>query len=261
MINRRDLIGGGAVTAAAVLAGSSGAQTSAAGASEYYLMRRYRMNSGPQTGAASKYFQDALVPALGRMGMGPVGVMSLTYGAGTPTTVLLVPSTDLTKLVQLDLLLAKDSAFTQAAAPFWSPAATAPPFERVSSSVSVAFEGYPKLTVPAKGPRILQLRTYESPTYAAHIRKVEMFHSGEFDIFAKTGSENVFFADDLIGSRGPSLTYMLAHRDLAAMDAHWKAFGADPGWQKLSHDPKYASEPIVSTVDNLVLTPATYSQI
>ena len=260
-MNRRDLISGGAVAAAAVLAPKSDAQSPAADAREYYLLRRYKMNSGPQTATAGKYFQDALLPALGRMGLGPVGVMNLSYGAGTPTTVLLVPSTDLTRLVQLDLLLAKDAAFTQAAAPFWNPAATAPPFERVSSSISVAFEGYPKLTPPVKEPRILQLRTYESPTYAAHIRKVEMFHSGEFAIFAKTGSTNVFFADDLIGNRGPSLTYMLAHKDLAATDAHWKAFGADPDWQKLSHDPKYASEPIVSTVDNLLLTPAAYSQI
>lgn len=259
-MNRRALLSGGAAAAAGLGYRAQG-QSGNAGGREYYLLRRYQLHSGPQGGVATKYFQDALLPALGRMGLGPVGVMNLTYGAGTPTTVLLVPSADLVKLVQLDLLLAKDTAFTQAAAPFWSPAATAPPFDRVSSSISIAFEGYPKLTVPAREPRILQLRTYESPTYAAHIRKVEMFHNGEFDIFAKTGSGNVFFADDLIGNRGPSLTYMLAHKDLAAMDAHWKAFGADPDWQKLSHLPKFAGEPIVSTIDNLVLTPTPYSQI
>lgn len=257
-MDRRQVLTGAAALAAATLAtqnSAAAAQNSAPGAREYYLLRRYKSNSGPQTSITGKYFQEALLPALGRMGLGPVGVMNLTYGAGTPTMVLLVPSTDLTRLVQLDLLLAKDTAFTEAAAPFWSPAATAPPFERVSSSISAAFEGYPKLTVPMKGQRILQLRTYESPTHAAHLRKVEMFHSGEFKIFERTGSGNVFFADDLIGSRGPSLTYMLAHKDLAAMDANWKAFLADPDWVKLSHDPKFASEPIVSTVDNLVLTP------
>lgn len=259
-MNRRNLISGGAVAAAAATLAAQAQSSSQAGAREYYLLRRYKLNSGPQAATTGKYMQGALLPALGRMGLGPVGVMNLTYGAGTPTIVLLVPSTDLTKLVQLDLVLAKDAAFTEAAAAFWGPAATAPPFERVSSSISVAFEGYPKLTPPMKGQRILQLRTYESPTYAAHIRKVEMFHNGEFAIFAKTGSTNVFFADDLIGNRGPSLTYMLAHKDLAAMDANWKAFGADPDWTKLSHDPKFASEPIVSTIDNLVLTPTAYSQ-
>ncbi len=263
-MDRRDLVKGGAAVAAmmAGVAESGSAQSqSVAGGREYYLIRRYKFSSGPQGQIASKYFQDALLPALGRMSMGPVGVMGLTYGAETPTTYVVIPSTDVTKLAQLDLLLAKDDAFTEAAAPFWSPAATAPPFDRVSSSLSIAFEGYPRLTAPAKEQRILQLRTYESPTYAAHVRKVEMFHKGEFDYFAQSGSKSVFYADDLIGARGPSLTYMLAHKDLAEMDAHWKAFSAVPGWQKLSHDPRYSSEPIVSSIDNLVLTPTAYSQI
>lgn len=262
-MHRRDLVKGGIAMAAAT-AGSIGtvsAQAAAVGAREYYLIRRYKLSSGPQATVTGKYFQDALLPALGRMGTGPVGVMGLAYGSETPTTFVIIPSTDLTKLAQLDLLLAKDNEFTKAAAAFWGPAATSPPFDRVSSSLSIAFEGFPKLIAPAKEPRILQLRTYESPTYAAHVRKVEMFHAGEFEFFAQSGAKNVFFADNLIGTRGPSLTYMLAHKDLAEMDAHWKAFGAVPGWQKLSHDPKYASEPIVSSVDNLVLTPAAYSQI
>ena len=256
-MDRRQLIKGGAIMAAATTASAQGTSE----AREHYLIRRYKLSSGPQASNATHYFQDALLPALGRMGMGPVGVASVTYGPGTPTTYVFIPSTDVTKLVQLDLLLTRDDVFQKAAASFWGPAATAPPFDRVSSSLSVAFQGYPKLTAPAKEPRILQLRTYESPTYAAHLRKVEMFHSGEFELFAKTGSQNIFFAHDLVGARGPSLTYMLAHKDLAAMEANWKGFLSAPEWQKLSHDPKFASEPIVSTVDNLVLTPAAYSQI
>lgn len=265
-MDRRQLV----KSAAVVMAGASAvslaehsvqAQTAAANAREYYLIRRYKLSSGPQAAVAGKYFQDALLPALGRMGLGPVGVMGVTYGPETPTTYVIVPSTDLVKLVQMDLLLAKDEVFTKAASSFWSPAATAPPFDRVNSSLSVAFEGFPKLVAPAKEPRILQLRTYESPTYAAHIRKVEMFHAGEFEFFASAGAKNVFFADDMVGARGPSLTYMLAHKDTADMEQHWKAFSAHPGWQKLSHDPKYANEPIVSSIDNLVLTPTAFSQI
>ena len=265
-MDRRQWMKNSVAMAAAAASANSGllqAQGTAAGsAREYYLMRRYKLSSGPQGTAAGKYFQEALLPALGRLGLGPVGVMALTYGAETPTTFVIIPSTDLTKLAQLDLLLAQDDAFLKAAGAFWSVTAPMPPFDRVNSSLSVAFEGFPKLMVPAKEPRILQLRTYESPTYAAHVRKVEMFHKGEFDFFAQAGAKNVFFSDNLIGARGPSLTYMLAHKDLADMDAHWKAFGAVPGWVKLSHDPRYATDPpTVSSVDNLVLTPAGYSQI
>ncbi len=252
-----------AAAAAAANTGLLGAQSTPAGtAREYYLIRRYKLSSGPQGTAAGKYFGTALLPALGRLGFGPVGVMGLTYGAETPTTFVIIPSTDLTKLAQLDLLLAQDDVFLKAAGDFWSVTAPLPPFDRVNSSLSIAFEGFPKLVVPAKEPRILQLRTYESPTYAAHVRKVEMFHKGEFEFFAQSGAKNVFFSDNLVGARGPSLTYMLAHKDLAEMDAHWKAFAAVPGWVKLSHDPRYATDPpTVSNVDNLVLTPAAYSQI
>ena len=102
----------------------------------------------------------------------------------------------------------------KAAEPFWNAPATAPAFLRMESSLLAAFEGWPRLTPPAatatKSKRIFQLRTYESPSDAAHVRKVEMFHKGEFEIFQKAGCHPVFFSDTLIGSRLPSLTYMLS---------------------------------------------------
>ncbi len=262
-MNRRDWLKGGvAMAAAAGTMAKAEAQAAAGSGREFYLLRRYKMQQGPTfSSAANKYFSEALIPAVGRMGIGPVGVFNLSYGDGTPTIFVLLPSHDLQALAMLDLNLAKDAAFVAAAAPFWAAPATLPPFERMESTLSVAFEGYPKLTVPKKEPRIFQIRTYESPTFAAHERKVEMFHKGEFRIFEESGSKGVFYSDNLIGSRLPSLTYMLCHKDLAAMDADWKAFSAHPDWVKLSHDPRYASEPTVSKVDNLVLTPTAYSQI
>jgi hypothetical protein len=263
-MNRRDwLKGGAALAAAAGVVGKAEAQASNAGAGrEYYLIRKYTMQSGPTFSAvANKYFSGALLPALGRMGIGPVGVFNLSYGPETPTMYVLLPGTDLKALAMLDLNLANDPAFMKDATEFWGPPATLPPFDRCESSLSVAFEGYPKLTVPPKEPRIFQLRTYESPTYAAHVRKVDMFHKGEFRIFAESGSKGIFYSDNLIGPRLPSLTYMLCHKDLTAMDANWKGFNSHPDWQKLSHDPRYASEPTVSRVDNLLMNPTPYSQI
>ena len=129
----------------------------------------------------------------------------------------------------------------------------------------IAFEGYPKLTVtPAtekNGPRVFQLRTYESPSLRDHRRKVQMFNSGEFDIFAKAGFWNVFFGDTLIGARLPNLTYMVSFPDLSELDAKWKAFGDDPDWKKLSSDSRFAFESIVSNINNYILHPTSYSQI
>jgi hypothetical protein len=105
------------------------------------------------------------------------------------------------------------------------------------------------------------LRTYESPSTKAHRSKVEMFNSGEFDIFAKAGFWNVFFSDNLIGSRLPSLTYMVGLPDLTELDSKWAAFSADPNWKKLTADPRFSYEAIVSNVSNLILKPTKYSQI
>jgi hypothetical protein len=88
-----------------------------------------------------------------------------------------------------------------------------------------------------------------------------MFNSGEFDIFAKAGFWNVFFSDNLIGARLPSLTYMVGLPDLSELDAKWQAFSADPNWKKLTASPRFNYEAIVSDISNLILKPTKYSQI
>jgi hypothetical protein len=45
------------------------------------------------------------------------------------------------------------------------------------------------------------------------------------------------------------------------MDDLWGAFRDNAEWKKLNTVPEFISEPIVSNISNLVLTPAEYSQI
>jgi hypothetical protein len=178
---------------------------------------------------------------------------------------LLIPSTSLESLVTVEMQLAKDEQFMKTAAPFWNAPASAPAYVRISSELFIAFEGWPKLVVPPvtaqHGKRVFQLRTYESPSSQDHVRKVEMFHHGEFEIFQRAGFWQVFFGDALIGQRLPQLTYMLSFPEMAEMDAKWDAFRNDPQWKKLSGDPRYSYESIVSTISNLILTPASFSQV
>ncbi len=58
--------------------GRLGAQANAA--REYYDLRCYKMQSGEQPKLAHKYFAEALIPALNRMGMTPIGVFDLYLG-------------------------------------------------------------------------------------------------------------------------------------------------------------------------------------
>jgi hypothetical protein len=232
---------------------------------EYYELRKYELASGPQTKLLQSYLADALIPALNRLGFSPIGVFTLDIGPETPTTYLLIPSTSLESLVSVESRLTKDDEFMKAAAPFWAAPAAAPAFVRIESSLMIAFEGWPKLVVPPvtaqHGKRVFQLRTYESPSHKDHQVKVEMFHSGEFDIFQKAGFWNVFFGDTLIGPRMPQLTYMISFPDISEIDTKWNAFRTDPDWVKLAAQPKYSSEAIVSNISNLILRPASFSQI
>src|ERR1700757_3624832 len=240
--------------------------TAAKSAPEYMDLRRYHLASGPGVKLTNDFFADALIPALNRLGIGPVGAFSVYFGPDSPSYYLLMPSSKLETLVTADLELAKDEVFMKAAAPFWDAPAAMPPHIRIESSLLRAFPGYPKVTPPAfastKGKRIYQLRQYLSPTNAYHVRKVEMFHAGEFGIFEKAGAHGVFYADALIGPRLPNLTYMLSFPDMASLESAWDKFGADPDWKKLSNDPKLKLDPpTVSNITSLVLRPLACSQI
>jgi hypothetical protein len=264
-VKRRDFLAASIAASTLAAAGESAAQLYGGTATEYYLLRRYNLLSGPQLKLTESYFGDALIPALARMGISPAGAFRLDIGPETPAYYLLIPSLNVATLVDLDLRLATDAAFLASAAPFWNATAAAPAFQRVEVSLLWAFHGWPKLTPPAaaatKAKRIFQLRTYESPSDGEHIRKVEMFHSGEFEIFLNSGFHPVFFGDTLIGTRMPNLTYMLSFADLTELDAKWDVFRNDPVWKKLSSNPRFAFDPIVTNITNLILSPLDCSQI
>lgn len=232
---------------------------------EYYELRRYELQSGPQQKLTHDYVGNALIPGLNRLGIKPVGAFNLEIGVGTPTLYVLIPSESLETLVQSELRLMDGGDYRKAGEAFLNAPATQPAYLRIESSLLIAFEGKPKLTVPPvtaeKGTRVFQLRTYESPSNHDHRVKVEMFHSGEFDVFQRAGFWQVFYGDALIGSRLPHLTYMLSFPDIGEMNAKWKAFGSDPEWKKLTSSPKFNYEEIVSKITNLILNPAPYSQI
>jgi hypothetical protein len=264
-MQRRQFLAASLATSALAMARDAIAQsTSAKPAREFYQIRQYKLES-PQTKVAQSYFADALVPALTKLGFGPIGVFNADFGQETPTYHVLIPGASAEALVMADLHLAEDADFLKAAEPFWSAPANAPSFQRVESSLLIAFEGWPKLTLPeataTKAKRIFQMRSYESPSNRDHVRKVEMFHHGEFDIFKTAGFRSVFYGDVLVGSRMPCLTYMLSMNNLEELNAKWAAFSGNPDWKKLSSDPRYAFEPTVSNITNLVLSPLAASQI
>ncbi len=228
-------------------------------------MRRYQLSSGPQKKLCDDFFQAALIPAANRLGITPVGVFNLAIGPETPTMYVLLASPSIETLTGAEARLAQDAEYMKTGASFLNAPATAPAFNRIESSLMIAFEKIPSITLPVatatNASRVFELRTYESFTDQDHKRKVEMMQSGEEAIFAKAGFSQVFYGDTLIGPRLPNLTYMLSYESVAVRDKLWSAFANAPEWKAMQALPRYAFESIVSNITNVILTPAPYSQI
>ncbi len=265
-MERRDfLVSSIAATALATGTTARGGGAAQSPARQYYELRRYRLRSGPQVKLAHDFFRAALIPALNRLGVTPVGAFDVLIGCETPSVYLLMPSTSSQALTGLSAALAADAAYREAGKDFLSAPAQSPAYVRMESKLMIAFEGRPHLAIPpataAREARTFELRTYESPSDRDHVRKVEMFHHGEFDIFVQAGFFPVFYGDTLIGDRLPNLTYMLAFESLDERNRLWNAFGSAAAWKRLSGLERYAFEGIVSNITNIILTPTPYSQI
>jgi len=234
-------------------------------AREFYELRLYRLKNAAKRKLFEDYVRDAAIPATNRAGSSPVGVFFPVPKADAATeetaAYLLIPFKSVEQFGALGGKLSADDEYHKAGADFINAPATDPAFVRIESSFLVAFEGLPKLVVPAKMPRVFELRTYESHSKKANKKKIEMFNLGEIAIFRRNGLNPVFFGETLIGARLPNLTYMLVYDDMAAHDRSWGKFVADPDWKKLSKTPGYTDPEIVSHITNVFLQPAPYSQI
>jgi hypothetical protein len=137
-----------------------------------------------------------------------------------------------------------------------------PAFARIESILLKAFENMPALAKPSlttpRNERIYELRSYESASEALFHNKVEMFNKGgEIEIFKRLDFNAVFYSEVISGSHMPNLMYMTSFENKPAREEHWKKFGADDAWKKLSALPQYQNN--VSHIDVTFLRPTSYS--
>ena len=232
---------------------------------EYYELRLFHLRRGPQPKRMHDFFRDVAIPAMSRNGLGPIGIFEVLTGPDSPTIYMLIPHRSIESFATASSRVNADPEYQKAGAGFLNASPSDPAYVRIESSLMVAFDGMPRIEVPAAAsgnkPRIFELRTYESHSKKANKKKIEMFHKGEVDIFRRTGLQPVFFGETIIGPRLPNLTYMITFENLAAREKNWAAFAADPEWRKLSAIPEYADSELVSSITNVFLRPAPYSQI
>ena len=228
---------------------------------EHYELRVYLLKPA-KLPLLDQYLSKAFIPTLKRFSLGPVGVLVDKSNAEQAKVYVLIvyPSADL--CAGLSGRLADDAEYRKLAADYLAAPASDPVYSRIESSLLTAIDGMPKLEKPDAGkPRLLNLRVYESHNERAGKKKIEMFNKGELAIFRRVGLTPVFFGETVIGGAMPNLTYLLVFPDDEGRKVAWNRFRDDPEWLKLKAIPEYADKEIVSRITNVILTPASYSEI
>jgi hypothetical protein len=271
-MRRRDFLAGACAAGAAGLARIAPAAETAPRNKEYYELRLYRVGSEEQRKGLDEFLGKVGVAAWNRAGAKPVGAFQLAAPAPKPKgsekpamgpldLCVLLPHKSAEALVTCRARLLADKRYLADGEPFLKRPKKDPLYQRIESSVLLAFDAVPKVEVPTtKESRVFQLRTYEAHSIERNQKKIEMFNTaGEVAIFRKCGMNPVFFGEALFGTKLPNLTYMIGFDDADAQKAAWKKFMAHPDWRKISRDPAYRET--VSRITNLVLHPTAYSQI
>ncbi len=250
-----------AVVGSAAFAALSTTASAAGEPREYYELRTYTLKTAKKP-MLDAYLGKAFIPALRRAGIGPVGVFSESPAEDKVAAYVVIVFKSADEAATLPARLAADPEYRSAAAGYLDAPASDPVYERIESSFLGAIGGFPKLSKPdAAQGRLLNLRIYESHNERAAAKKIEMFNEHELAIFQRVGLTPVFFAESLIGSKMPNLTYMLVFPDEAGRAAAWNTFRIDSQWVTLKAIPEYADKEIVSRITNKLLTPEPYSEI
>jgi len=249
--------------AASALMGTEGRAASAA--NTYLELKTWRLRNTPEDQGArvADYLEGGLATGLSRAGAQLIGAFSNVIAPDGPYYISLAQYPSLGVMQEVLTKLGSDGAYQQELQKL--SAGPGLPFVRVDSSLLRSFDGMPAASVPESAekrpPRIFELRTYESQSFITLARKIGMFNSGEMGIFERLGMRPVFFGETIIGSRQPSLTYMLSYDDLTARENLWHDFGSDPEWKKLSGRPELRDSEIVANISNVILRPLTFSAI
>lgn len=233
-------------------------------AREFYQLTVYHFNSAEQEKVLDNYLQNALLPALHRLNITNVGVFKSLANDTSASKLLYVymPIKSLDMVTAIPAKLSADKAYQSAGAEYINAVYTAPAYIRIETILLQAFSLAPQMKVPAlkadKKDRVYELRSYESATEKIYKNKVHMFNEGdEIGLFTKLNFNAVFYSEVIAGSKMPNLMYMTSFENMADRDAHWKSFGSDPFWKKLSSMPEYQNN--VSHMDITFLRPVAYS--
>ena len=191
---------------------------------EIYELRHYDIAFFDNKASLMSHLTDVLVPAMKEAGANHTFLFK-EQGDAEPTKIWVMisyPSLDIYQQCQAAI---SSPAFVQASADH---SAAGKSYSRYSSSLLSAFDGIPKMRLPADNHTLFELRIYEGVNEDAVRRKVMMFDDEELPLFDEVGLNSIFFGKMLIGPYMPCLVYMLGFEDMDDRSASWTRFGKHP---------------------------------
>jgi len=222
---------------------------------EYYEYRVYQISNEVQQEKVKSFMVDALIPAYHTQGIETVGAFETINPDKQGYDIhVLVPLDEFDDFEDLYENIYSDQNFLTAGAAYLNeqdPDQKA--YDRIKSSLLVAFDSMPQLKNPAgTSDHVFELRSYESFSELKGRKKVAMFdEGGEVTIFTDLGFKPVFFAEALTGDELPNLVYMVTYPQSSDRKSYWDKFGSDPRWVAIKDLPEYAET--VSTIHSHML--------
>lgn len=230
---------------------------------QWYELKIYHCNKNEQLTVVHQFLKESFLPLLHNKGYKNIGVFTAIDAdtAVDKKIVVFIPLKNIEEVAAIDKIF-YETSFINQQSNYLTAAYNQAVYQRIETVVLKAFRfmqtmQLPNLTSP-KAERVYELRSYEGTTEKLYNKKVEMFNEGgEINIFSHLNFNAVFYAEVIAGSHMPNLMYMTTHNNKAERDEHWKNFGADTTWKRISNLPEYKNT--VSHSDILFLRPTEYS--
>ena len=128
----------------------------------------------------------------------------------------------------------------------------------VLAGAAACMGGAPAAKAPGKG------RVFELRTYTASPGRIDALHARFRDhtngLFVRHGMEVVGYWTPTSGENADrTLVYVLAYPSAEAREASWKAFRADPAWQKAKAESEKDGVKLAEKVESVLMVPTDYS--
>jgi len=238
---------------------------------EYIEVRKYTVADKNKRKKLVEILDAALIPALNRQGLKPVGVLIPDATAEKElkfalNVFVIVPHKTTDSFVNVNAKLVADMEYRKAAAPIFNTNSKDPVYTDCETYLLQGFPTLPGMAVPGmEGPelgpdRVYQMRLYRSFNIERNDAKIRMFDvGGELPLFREVGLNPIFFGNIVAGPRMPAFWYMLGFASPEKRDEAWKTFIPHPKWLAMKNLPEYADT--ATEIDNVMLTPSPGSQL